>query len=198
MEPLTVSVDLDGTLADFLTPALQAVNDRFGTHYSPKDMVHYDAKTWLPPHHHDHFMEFVRDPEVYRGLEPLPHGIEAVLELARQGCNIVITSHRPQAALLPTRDWLLRHGVPYSRLEVNYGSKAALASHYGPSRPLLFLDDDPSVVTALDLPREGIEVWLLRTIYTGEVDSSACRVFEDWPSLMSSLTQRLQQAEVSI
>lgn len=191
MEPVTVSVDLDGTLADFLTPAMQSVNERFGTSYSTRDMIHYDAKTWMPPHHHDRFMEFVRNPEVYALLQPMPGSIEAVLNLANSGCNIVIASHRPPAALEQTRDWLLRHGVPHSHLSVSYGSKAALAESYGPEHPLLFLDDDPSIVAALGLPRPGIEVWLLETLYTGKVDLSLVRVFAGWEDLMIALHERL-------
>jgi uncharacterized HAD superfamily protein len=198
MEQVTVSVDLDGTLADFMTPALTAVNLRFGSSYSYQDIIHHDAKTWMPSDHHDHFMEFVRDPEVYGRLDPLPEGIEVVLGLAERDCSIVITSHRPPAALRPTRDWLLRHGVPYSQLSVSYGSKAALAEGYGPTRPLIFLDDDPSLVLALDLPREGIEVWLLKTPYTGSVGLDRCRVFPDWTHLQAALFERLQPASVEL
>jgi hypothetical protein len=175
-----------------MTPALQAVNQRFGTDYTLQHYVHPDARHWMPSDHHDHFMEFVRDPEVYGHLAALPGSIEAVLDLAAHDCNIVITSHRPPAALQPTRDWLLRHGVAYAQLEVDFGSKAALATRYGPDRPLIFLDDDPTLIKILALPRPGIEVWLLQTPYTGQVDLSLCRLFADWPQLQAALLERLQ------
>jgi uncharacterized HAD superfamily protein len=191
MEPLTLSVDLDGTLADFLTPALQSLNDRFGTTYAPEQVTVLPYQSELPALHRAHFEEFVSDVEIYGHLPALPNSIEAILNLASLGYNIVITSHRPPDALRPTRDWLLLHGVPYAQLEVDFGSKAILAERYGPSHPLIFLDDDPSLIQELHLPREGIELWLLQTPYTGPVDLNACRLFSDWSQLQSALSERL-------
>lgn len=194
MEPITLSVDLDGTLADFMTPALQTVNAHFGTAYSLRHVVHSDARNFLPTHHHDHFLKFVRDPEVYAHLPALPEGIAAVLALSALDCDIVITSHRPPAALLPTRNWLTHHGIPYSHLTVAYDSKILLADAYGPERPLIFIDDDPSLPLSLALPRDGIEVWLLRTSYTGIPEPSNCRIFASWSDLQSALLDRLTPA----
>jgi hypothetical protein len=81
---------------------------------------------------------------------------------------------------------------------VSFGSKLALAAAYGAERPLIFLDDDPSLVKTLQLPRPGVEVWLLRTPYTGEVDLGACRLFPEptstasvWAQMRSALLERI-------
>jgi 5'(3')-deoxyribonucleotidase len=99
-----------------MTPALQFVNDRFGTDYTLQHVVHSDARHWMQPHHHDLFMEFVMDPKIYGHLPTLPYAIETILELSTYDCNIVSpVTGRPTPCVrlgtgcfvmaYPTRTW---------------------------------------------------------------------------------------------
>ena len=189
MEPVTLSIDLDGTLADFITPALRTVNERFGTNYTPDSFPTKPFGPHLPPEQRAAFQGFVADPEIYRTLDPLPDGVACTLALARAGYPIIITSHRPPASLIPTRDWLLAQGIPYLGLEVSFDSKAVVSARYGPDRPLIFVDDDPNLVQTLALPHPGVEIWLLAGPHTGGVDPQLARVFPSWPDLTEALLE---------
>jgi 5'(3')-deoxyribonucleotidase len=108
-------VDVDGVLADQVTPVLDELNSRCGSHYVKADIRHWDEplplastdiKTAIESSHHD--------PDFVRKMKPLPNA-QAVLREISKYLDISIATNRTAVADKPTREWLNSNGIAHSQ-----------------------------------------------------------------------------------
>lgn len=112
-------VDIDGVLADTVTPALAWFNYQHGTCYLPTDIDHYNPDLltgdgiisfadWMVAH--------LKDPDFHREVKALP-GSRLVLEDAMldQWEITLATARAPDAEVL-TSQWLEWNQIPYDIL----------------------------------------------------------------------------------
>jgi 5'(3')-deoxyribonucleotidase/uncharacterized membrane protein len=121
-ETIKLVVDVDGVLTDQVTPVLERINRKFGTHYTKADINHWDEP--LPLAHTDIKTEIENshlEPEFILGLKPIPGAQKALADLSKY-CEITIATQRAGVANKPTRQWLKNNRIPFDKY-VNTGSK---------------------------------------------------------------------------
>lgn len=137
-----VGVDVDGVLADLLTPLFQHLNTLLGTTYAPDHMKDWDIAELVPPERRDEFWNtFGREVRVHDALQPLPGAVEGMKLLQEVADVYIVTAYlRSAPTWVHDRDrWLSEHfGV---------GDKKIVHTHakYVFSGEML-IDDKPETV----------------------------------------------------
>lgn len=135
--PLAIVVDVDGVLADQVTPVLEELNRAFGCNYTKKDIVLWDQP--LPLAHTDIKTEIERshgDPDFVMRMQLLENAQKAMMELSKC-CEITIATSRVGKADRATRKWLSRNNVPYD----HYQNTSLVGK--GVARGNILIDDYP-------------------------------------------------------
>lgn len=110
---LTVVVDVDGVLADQVTPVLEELNRRHGSSYVKKDIRHWDEP--LPLAHTDiktAIESSHQNPDFVKSMNPIENASEVVRELSKY-LEVFIATNRTSVADQPTREWLKSNNIPY-------------------------------------------------------------------------------------
>lgn len=163
----TYSLDVDGLIADFLAGAFTHIAEQGGGRYSHEDVTAW-RMTAIMTSEEDKalFLRFVDSPESYGDLPLLTGAREAVAELRQladaEGAQIVVASHAPLGALPYRKAWLDRNGITYDDIIVSPNAKAECLERYGAEGPMLFIDDDPATAKVLGLPREGVDLLVVK------------------------------------
>jgi 5'(3')-deoxyribonucleotidase len=109
----SIVVDIDGVLADQVTPVLETLNKKHGSKYIKKDIKQWDQplplantdiKTAIEISHHD--------PEFIRNMKSIQGAPTIMRELSRY-CRITIATNRADEADQPTKQWLKLNNIPY-------------------------------------------------------------------------------------
>jgi uncharacterized HAD superfamily protein len=144
---MMIGLDIDGVLADFISPFLRVLEARMGN--GP-----IDPESITDPNFMNHpliTMEIISeciakvsdDPKFWEALEPLPSA-EQWQALDRLSCknNLVFVTHRYERETYDisqvTRDWLRKHGVSHPVVYFTQNYKSELI---GKLNVELFVDD---------------------------------------------------------
>src|SRR6185312_16024560 len=186
LDPITV-LDVDGTLADTVPPALVAVNAVFGTDYRPDDMETYGLCDFVRAQAEKRFLRVLLDsPEFNANLAPLPAGIAAAKALYAHGRRVWVVTERPPELEEVTRRWLGEQGVRYERLIVGgKGCKAAVLEALADRVALTFVDDHPEKDTELAHP--NATVFLLEYSFTRNIRRATVVPPHDWTPILAHL-----------
>lgn len=116
---MKIAVDVDGVLADHVSPVLsqlRAEHDEFAKVKS--EMTHWDEPlpeldTSLKP-----AIEAAEsEPAFVRSMPPVEGAIEGATELANRGYELIIVTARPESILPATYEWLEANDIPHRREE---------------------------------------------------------------------------------
>lgn len=114
-----VGVDVDGVLADLLTPGLQLLAEMTGKETTPHHLTEWDFDKLIPEGRVQEFWERMGAQGVCSSFEPYPGSVEGMAMLG-EVCDVyVVTAHLGTGATWAyERDrWLSRHfGIPRSRI----------------------------------------------------------------------------------
>lgn len=111
-------IDYDSTLADTHKPRIEAMNQKFGTHYRVEDFTTWSPPQFLEPEH-DAWQwgtECFLNEDFQANCPPVEGAIEGMEVLLAYGDHPIIVSDRPPCLFEVTRDWLDRHGLDVVRL----------------------------------------------------------------------------------
>lgn len=115
-----IGIDVDGVLADLLSPMLILANHMFDLALTPEDMPTHELDDYLPPQGVDHFWKAVGTPGFIRDLVPYPGAVEGLKMLREEGAEIyIVTSYlRGAAQWVHERDqWIAEHfGIDRKRM----------------------------------------------------------------------------------
>lgn len=115
-----VGVDVDGVLADLLTPAFALMNDGFGLAVTPGHMTSWEFEGLIPEAVRGEYWRRLGAPGyVHDHLRPLPGAVEGVALLAERFEVYVVTSYLHDAETwVHERDaWVMEHfKIPRSRM----------------------------------------------------------------------------------
>lgn len=185
----TVSLDIDGTLGEFLLAAFDHIYEKTGHRYTFADVTGWRVEEYMAPEHAKLFDEFMMDPESYhkpqaiRGASEVVHALyDATDAEGNRLYRIVVASHRPPEAKEVTAQWLEANGIPHDELLVHWASKIECLERHGAVGPILFLDDDPKMVSKLGLPKDGHQIALIQSPILKEVPDGI-PVFSDWEAI---------------
>lgn len=144
---MIVGLDIDGVVADFVSPFLQVAEQRLGN-----GPIQLETITDLSFKEHPYLTEEVvwkcmeeisYDPQFWQKLSPLisPQEWQKLDSLSRKG-ELVFITHRYERETYDihqvTCDWLGKHGIGKPVVYFTQESKAKLVDHLGVS---LFVDD---------------------------------------------------------
>ena len=139
-----VGVDVDGVLADLLTPLFQHMNAMLGTAYVPDHMKDWDVAELIPEARRDEFWQtFGRDVRVHDALQPCPGAIEGMSLLGEVADVYIVTAYLHSAPTwVHDRDkWLSdRFGISDKKIVHTH----AKYTFFGKA----LVDDKPSTVEA--------------------------------------------------
>jgi hypothetical protein len=190
----TISVDLDGVCADYVTPMRAICAAEYGI---PEDTIpepdsyNLAKATGWPIADSNEFLRVhakaVGD-HLYRRLPVLPGTKEALDYLTGLGFRIRITTHRlispglHQTVVSDTAAWLEEHGLPYTELCFT-GDKAAISAD-------LHVEDSPAA--AIDLALAGQQTILMdRTYNRGITGILRVRAWEELIGVIAAMMNPL-------
>jgi len=163
---LTLVVDVDGVLADQVTPVLETINGKYGSKYTKEDIHRWDQplpaantdiKTEIEnSHHHASFI---------MNMKPLPDA-KNVLRVLSKYCEITIATNRPRVANIPTKLWLFVNNIPYDKY-VNTSIKGK-----GAAKGNILIDDYPKNALEFTAPEGQERAALIFTQPWNENDQS--------------------------
>lgn len=116
-ESLNVGIDIDGVLADLITPTLELINRKIGTNLSQEDIDHWHA---LPKKANLTVEEVLAlmDQAWVEGKVGLLEGsaAESLHRLKAAGAHITVISKRTKQSLPAVSSWLLSQNIPFNHL----------------------------------------------------------------------------------
>lgn len=112
-----MAVDIDGVLADQITPLIPSVKELLGV-----DLLYSDVTAWDHPLADSHIgreiLRAMEEPGYVVGI-PVHVGARELLEELAVDYRVLILSARPQNALAETEQWLHEHGLVFDDLIVS-------------------------------------------------------------------------------
>ncbi len=114
-----VGVDVDGVLADLMTPMFALLNRLAGTAYSVEHMDDWTIDPLIPKDHADEFWRELGRPGLHANLQPYAGAVEGMRALSEVADVYIVTSYLTGAETwVHERDaWLAEHfSIPRARI----------------------------------------------------------------------------------
>lgn len=186
---MRIAVDIDGVLADQVTPVLDRVRVRYGV-----DMDFKDIKSWdenISGTDSDIAKEIESAEKVDRHVREMPviDGAIDALEKLLEEHEIIIATNRPSHTRTATKHWCEELGIPYKDIHFTREmGKEKLSAN-------LLLDDHPSDVLAFieNRDREAIlfdRPWNDSSRVDGKDD---VRIVDSWRAVPNIVNEKADQ-----
>jgi 5'(3')-deoxyribonucleotidase len=185
-----VGLDVDGVLADLITPCLKVASEMTGKEITADHMKSWDFDHLVPPEMLEPFWERIGKPGLCGSLVPLDGAVDGVRALSEVADVYVVTSYlRGAVQWVHERDgWLLEHfGIPHARMVY---TKAKYTFH-----GYMLVDDKPDNVSEwtnehpTGVPVLWSQPYNLATVFHQNIDYRIVRT-SDWTQLVSIATGR--------
>ncbi len=146
--PLIV-VDVDGVLADQVTPILESINKKFGSKYIKSDIRSWDQPLPLAKTDIKIAIESSHvDPSYIASMKPIQDAQKVISELSRY-FEITIATNRTPVADKPSKQWLRKNNIPYD----HYINTSVMGK--GAAKGKLLIDDYPNNIVDFLSAEEG-------------------------------------------
>jgi 5'(3')-deoxyribonucleotidase len=189
-----VGLDVDGVLADLITPCLAVASEMTGKEITPDHMKSWDFDHLVPPEMLEPFWERIGKPGLCGSLVPLDGAVDGVKALSEVADVYIVTSYlRGAAQWVHERDgWLQDHfGIPHARM-VYTKAKYTFHGH-------MLVDDKPDNVSewadeysggaSLRVPVLWSQPYNSMTKFPSNIDYRIVRT-NDWMKLIDILHSR--------
>jgi 5'(3')-deoxyribonucleotidase len=194
-----VGVDVDGVLADLLTPCLRIAGEMLGKELTVDHMQGWDLDCLFPDEQVlDAFWKRIGEPGVCRNLEPYPEAVAGVAALREVADVYIVTSYLHDAPQwVHERDqWVQEHfGIPRSKM-VHTKAKYTFAGK-------MLVDDKPQNIQEWAAEHEkGIPVlweqpYNSSHVFSGSVDYRVVRA-QDWGKLVGLVSKRSHRCQCGL
>ncbi len=191
---LTLGVDIDGTIKDTHTAAVQVFNREFQKSYQPEEIKEFYLDRPYGLTREEGFSAWSRlETEIYDIGLPLQNAPNVLQKLAEQGHQIYYITARPDRDDIRevTSRWLQRHGFPFQadRLLMGSHQKEKVAKKVGVD---LFFEDAPDYLE--NLIRDEVDVIISDCVYNRDYKPEHRR-FTDWNQVYEIVEQKMQELE---
>jgi hypothetical protein len=182
----TLAWDVDGVLAFTAEALCTALNAAFGTSYNPLAQEFFTGgliPSRLPPVQAAWAGGQLRNPGFLRGFAPDFRALDVLADAHDAGFPCTVVTERDPGLGVATAAWLAAWGAPAIPVHaVGQGQKPAyMAAGFGPERPAVLIDDNPSV--KITIARPGVQVWLPARPYNAGPDRGDARRFTSWQAV---------------
>lgn len=194
MRRLKLGVDIDGTIKDTHTAAINVFNREFQKELCPEEVTEYylDRPYGLSKEEGMKAWEKLES-EIYEIGVPLKNASKVLSNLASQGHEIYYITARPDKENIRriTKNWLLRHGFPLQedRLLMGIEQKEKVAIKLGID---LFFEDAPNHLEGL--VRDKVHVIVSDCVYNRDYMPELPRL-TDWNQVYEIVEQKLKEIE---
>lgn len=103
-----INVDVDGVLADILTPWCEWIRANYGDDITPEKVTEYGVQKFAP-NAGMAVLDWLDTPNLYDGIEPIDGAVEGMEQLKESGFKLKIVTKNPPASMKSKVDFLLRH-----------------------------------------------------------------------------------------
>lgn len=114
-----VGVDVDGVLADLITPMFELMNRLLHTSYSVEHMEDWSIDHLIPADRADEFWRELGKPGLHAQLKPHPGAVEGIRALSDVADVYIVTSylHGAETWVYERDAWLHKHfGIPRAKI----------------------------------------------------------------------------------
>lgn len=181
-------VDVDEVLADFQTPAFEAIYQITGRRYVQEDFLVWNIFEGLSPEELKAVDAIIEAPGFCTALQPKPGACEAIEEIRSFADVYAVTSPQHNRHWVYERtEWLITHFGFTKKQVANIHDKFIVAGH-------AFLDDKPSHVEEWQMEYPGRLAMLWHIPNTRTLGEGLLRVhtWDEVSNLTKSLYDRLQ------
>lgn len=106
---LTLAVDVDGTIADLMTPWVKRYNRDYKDNLTPYNILDWDVRKFTKPEAGDMTFEYLEDASLYDEVLPIEGSLDAV-DTLREYYNIKYVTHATNGTKGRKFLWLKEHG----------------------------------------------------------------------------------------
>ena len=180
---MRLGIDLDGVVANFTGGWMSFYNRQFGTR-----LVFEDATRWTDLVDLTHFRDIddfwdwssdLGGRSIFWHLDPFPGAVAALRDLAAQGHELVVLTHKPAFAEADTHDWIARQGIPATEVHI-LAEKWEVDCH-------AYLDDGPHILPDLVANRSDRLVCRYVRAWNRPVEGAVdVRDFEEYKALIAA------------
>jgi len=107
---MIILCDVDGVVADLLSEWVRRYNAKYDDDLSPEDITEWDMHRNVKPECGTDIHNFLRMPNLYSMVEPIPGALEGIQELRRRGHRVVFVTAAVVGSMDQKARWLKRHG----------------------------------------------------------------------------------------
>ncbi len=170
MRKLTILCDLDAIAVALLQRWLAWYNATYNDNLTPDDVTHWDMHRIVKPACGHRIYDFIDSGEIYRDLEPLPGAVQGILDLERDGHNVVMLSagSKNLATAGHKLEWCKKN-LGFSRKKVIIAHQKELVKGH------IFIDDAPKNISAYHEAWPETPILTIAYHYNAEVGHIAHR-----------------------
>lgn len=110
---MTILVDMDDVLEQLVAGWLEYINERYGTHTVPADVVEWDLSKAFPTLTHEQVYGVELEDEVWDRVKPMPGADEALRKMIADGHEIYVVTATEYETLRAKMEKVLFRYFPY-------------------------------------------------------------------------------------
>lgn len=192
----TLYIDMDDVLAETGQGIVNVVNADFDRNVTFEDIYTFDLKTafQMTEAEWTRLFSLIHAPEVLAGFACLPGAADALSRIRAAGAEIAIVTGRPAATEAVSREWLMRHHIPFDSLSMvdKYGREPdphrALSMEALSRRHFdLAIEDSPAMATHLSQSMQVPVLLMDRPWNRGMDTHNGVRRIQGWTEAESAI-----------
>lgn len=159
---MNIGLDLDGVLADVVTPFCEILSKENDFSFKPLDVTDYNFVKCVPPHLMQPALKLIKNPDLFKQVKPFTEAPKFVRELSENNSVYIITS-RPSNLTELTGEFVQTYFPTIKGIFFNR-KKGPVAKQL---KCRAFLDDYPKNIEEISHYR--IKSFLLDTTYNRKI-----------------------------
>lgn len=138
---LIVLCDLDGMVADLMTPWLSAYNRDYSDNLTQAQLLEFDIHHFVKPECGQKIYDYINAGDVYAQLQPIPGALLAIEAIKKQGHEVVIVTAGAK------HEHTAGHKLEWCKRYLGFSRKDCMIAHRKELvRGDVFLDDSPKMI----------------------------------------------------